>query len=135
MYFMWNFFVRVVCERECEDSRQSEEQEVFEGSSQEAFLRNEACALHMIGMRRVRIEWRQLVFASVLRVRLSREILAKTNCLHPALTLRIPIMCRAHISLCGMLTHELPAKTTLVFNCLKSSLSLSHTQLLQINPT
>ena len=50
---MWNFFVRVVYERECEDSRQSEEQEVFEGSSQEAFLRSEACALHMTGMRRV----------------------------------------------------------------------------------
>ena len=53
MYFMWDFFVRVVCVRECEDSRQSEEQEVFTGISREAFLRSEACALHMIGMRRV----------------------------------------------------------------------------------
>ena len=50
---MWDFFVRVVCVRECEDSRQSEEQEVFTGISREAFLRSEACALHMIGMRRV----------------------------------------------------------------------------------
>ena len=56
MYFMWDFFVRVVCVRECEDSRQSEEQEVFTGISREAFLRSEACVLHMIGMRRVMID-------------------------------------------------------------------------------
>ena len=42
-----------MCERECEDLRQSEEQEVFVGSLREAFLRSEACALHMTGMRRV----------------------------------------------------------------------------------
>ena len=46
-----------VCERECEDLRQSEEQEVFAGSSREAFLRSEACAQHMTEMRRVRIGW------------------------------------------------------------------------------
>ena len=50
---MWDFFVRVMCERECEDSRQSEEQEVFASSSQEAFPRSEACALDMTGMRRI----------------------------------------------------------------------------------
>ena len=50
---MWDFFVRVVCKRECEYSRQSEEQEVFMGSSREAFSRSEACALHMTRMRRV----------------------------------------------------------------------------------
>ena len=50
---MWDFFVRIVCKRECEDSRQSEEQEVFASSSREAFLRSEACARHMTGMRRV----------------------------------------------------------------------------------
>ena len=50
---MWDFFVRVVCERECEDSRQSEEQEVFAGSSPETFLRSEAYALHITKMRRV----------------------------------------------------------------------------------
>ena len=43
---MWDFLVRVVCERKCENSRQSEEQEVFAGSSQEAFSRSEACAYH-----------------------------------------------------------------------------------------
>ena len=50
---MWDFFVRVVCERECEDSRQSEEQEVFAGSSPETFLRSEAYALHITKMGRV----------------------------------------------------------------------------------
>ena len=53
---MWDFFVRVVCERECEDSRQSEEQEVFMGSSWEAFPWSEACALHMTRMWRVIID-------------------------------------------------------------------------------
>ena len=46
---MWDFFVRVVCERECEDSRQSEKQEVSRG----AFLQSEAHAEYMTGMRRV----------------------------------------------------------------------------------
>ena len=50
---MWDFSVRVVCERECEDLKQSEEQEVFVGSSREAFLRSDACALHMTGMQKV----------------------------------------------------------------------------------
>ena len=50
---MWDFFVRGVCKREYEDSRQSEEQEVFAGSSQKAFPRSEAYALHMIGMQKV----------------------------------------------------------------------------------
>ena len=50
---MWDFFVRVVCKRECEYSRQSEEQEVFMGSSREAFPQSEACAQHITGIRRV----------------------------------------------------------------------------------
>ena len=50
---MWDFFVRDMCKRECEDSRQSEEQEVFAGSSREAFLQSEACALHITRMQRV----------------------------------------------------------------------------------
>ena len=62
---------------------------------------------------------------------LTRETLAKTSCLHPVLTLRIPVMCRAHASLHGILTCELPAKTLQSSICLKSShtLSLSHTTL------
>ena len=50
---MWVFIVRVVCERVCEDSRQLKTKEVFVGISRVAFLRSEACAQHMIGMRRV----------------------------------------------------------------------------------
>ena len=68
---------------------------------------------------------------------LTCETLVKTNCLHPILTLRILVTCRPHALLRGKLTRELPTKTALVFNCLESShtLSLSHTQPLQINPT
>ena len=50
-------------------------------------------------------------FASISREDLTRELLAKYSCLHPILTLRIPIMCRAHASFHGMLSHELLAKT------------------------
>ena len=53
---MWDFIVRVVCERECEDSRQLKTKEVFIGSSRVAFLRSEACAQHMTGMRRIMID-------------------------------------------------------------------------------
>ena len=65
---MWDFFVRVVCVRECEDSRQSEEQEVFASSSQEAFLQSEACALHMTGVRRVMTDGDTLAKYSVLPI-------------------------------------------------------------------
>ena len=58
---------------------------------------------------------------------LTRETLVKTSCLHPVLTLRIPVMCGAYASLCGMLTRELPTKTFQSLICLESSHSLSHT--------
>ena len=46
------------------------------------------------------------------------------------LTLHIPVMCRAHALLCGMLSHEIPAKTSSVFNSLSlHTLSLYHTTL------
>ena len=51
--------------------------------------------------------------AGVLREGLTCEILAKHNCLHLALTLRILVMCKAHASLRGMLSRELPARTLL----------------------
>ena len=126
------FYVRFICkgcvrEKECEDSRQWKTKAVFVSSSRVGFLQSEAYALYMIGMRRVRIEWRQLVFASVSQVRPSHETLAKTSYHHPILTLRIPVMCRAHASLHRKPTHELPTKTVSVFNCLKSSHSLSIT--------
>ena len=70
-------------------------------------------------------------FVGILQEGLTQETLAKTNCLHPVLTLRIPVMCRAHASLHRKPTRELPTKTALVFNCLESSriLSLSYTTL------
>ena len=34
---MWDLFVRVVCERECEDSRQLKTKAVFAGSSRVGF--------------------------------------------------------------------------------------------------
>ena len=45
------------------------------------------------------------------------------------MTLHIPVMYWAHASLRRKATHELPARTSLVFNCLESSHSLSHTTL------
>ena len=47
---MWDFIVRVVCERDCEDSMQLKTKEIFTSSSRVAFLQSEACAQHMIGM-------------------------------------------------------------------------------------
>ena len=67
-------------------------------------------------------------FVGISREDLTRETLTKTSCLHPILTLRIPIMCRAHASLRGMFTRELPVKTLQSLICLDSShsFSLSH---------
>ena len=50
---MWDFIVRVVCEKEYENSRQLKTKEVFVGSSRVAFLRNEACAQHVTRMQRI----------------------------------------------------------------------------------
>ena len=44
---------------------------------------------------------------------LTREILARHNCLHPVLTLHIPIMCKAHASLRGKLSREILARILL----------------------
>ena len=70
-------------------------------------------------------------FVGILQEGFTRETLAKISCLHPVLTLRISVMCRAHPSLHRKLTRELPIKTALIFNCLESShiLSPSHTTL------
>ena len=54
------------------------------------------------------------------------------------LTFRIPVMCRAYALLCRMLSCEIPAKTSSVFNSFSfhtHTLSLSITQPLQSNPT
>ena len=51
--------------------------------------------------------------AGVSREGLTCEIVVKTSCLHPVLTLRILVMCRAHALLRGKLTRELPTKIVL----------------------
>ena len=53
---MWDFIIRVVCERECEDLRQLKTKEVFASSSPVDIPLSEACAQHMTGMRRVIID-------------------------------------------------------------------------------
>ena len=63
--------------------------------SRVSFPQSEACALHITRMRRVRIEWRQLVFASVSRVRPSCEISVKHSILlnyHFWYTLSVPTL-------------------------------------------
>ena len=66
----------------------------------------------------------------VTREGLTREILARHSCLHLVLTLRILVMCKAHASLRGMLSLELPARIFWL-QLLESShtLSLYHTTL------
>ena len=69
-------------------------------------------------------------FASVSREGLTCELLAKHSYLHPILTLRIPVMCRAHASFRRMLSRELSAKTLQSLICLSfHTLSFSHTTL------
>ena len=68
--------------------------------------------------------------AGVSRDGLTREILAKTSCLHPVLTLRILVMCKTHASLRKDAYSRATCENTLVFNALSLhtlSLSLSHT--------
>ena len=43
-------------ERECVKTQAIEDRRVFAGSSRLSVSRNDACALHMIGMRRVRTD-------------------------------------------------------------------------------
>ena len=71
-------------------------------------------------------------FVSVSREGLTHELLAKHSYIHPILTLRIPVMCRAHASFRGMLSHKLSTKTLQSSICLSlhtHTLSLSHTTL------
>ena len=65
--FHYKGFVR---DRESVKTQGMKTKVAFAGSSQLSFPRSEACALLM---RRVRIGWRQLVFASISWVRPSRE--------------------------------------------------------------
>ena len=74
-------------------------------------------------------------FTSISREGLTCETLAKTSCLHPVLTLRIPVMRRAYASFRKMLSRELPAKIFSLLFAWVFTHSLSLTQPLQINPT
>ena len=65
----------------------------------------------------------------------TREILARHNNLHPVLTLCIPVMCKAHASLRGKLSHEITARTLLASIAWVFTHSLSNTQPLQSNHT
>ena len=51
--------------------------------------------------------------AGVSQEGLTCEILARHSCLHPVLTLHIPVMCKTHASLYGKLSREIPARNLL----------------------
>ena len=51
--------------------------------------------------------------AGVLWEGLTCEILVRHNCLHPVLTFHILVMCKAHASLRGKLSHEIPVRNLL----------------------
>ena len=113
------FYVGFICkscvrESVCEDSRQLKTKAIVAGSSQVSFPRNDACAVHMTGMWRVRTWWRQLVIARVLQVRPSCEILAKHSVLlnyHFWYTLSIPTLYTSPLPhICwGVLLRENPS--------------------------
>ena len=52
-------------------------------------------------------------FAGVSREGFTTRDTRETQLSPSVLTLRIPVMCRAHVSFCRMLSCELPAKTLL----------------------
>ena len=76
-----------VLEKESVKTQAIEGRRVLAGISRLRFQRSEACALHMAGMRRVSTGWRQLCLVSILRVRPSRETLARHSVL-PVCTIR-----------------------------------------------
>ena len=105
------FYMGFICkgcvwERECEDSRQLKTKVVFAGSSRVSFLRSDACAQHMTGMRRVRTGWRQLVFTSITRIRHSRKIPAKHS-----------ILLNCHLTHTSVPTPYIPTLPTDVKEC------------------
>ena len=74
LYFMWDFIVWIVCERECEDSRQHWRLKEFSQVTRE----KTSCKVSHVHNTWLECKksW-QLVFTSISRVRHSREILAK----------------------------------------------------------
>ena len=94
------FHVGCICKscvwkRESVKTQGIEDWSVFAGGSRVSIPQSDVCALHMIGMRRVRTGWRQLVFMSISRVRPSRETPAKHSVLpdcHFWYTLSVPTL-------------------------------------------
>ena len=77
--FIVGFYCKgCVIERDYVKTQAIEDRIVFASSSRLSIPRNDACALHMIGMQR---GWSQLCFVSSSRVRPSRETLAKHSVL------------------------------------------------------
>ena len=76
-----------VLERESLKPQAIEARRFLAGISRLSFLRSEACALHMTGMRRVSTGWRQLCLVSISRVRPSLETPARHSVL-PVCTIR-----------------------------------------------
>ena len=79
--------------------------------------------------------WQNRMFRRCLAWRPYPRATRKTQLFPSILTLRIPIMCKAHTSFHGMLSHELPAKTLMSSIAWVFTYSLSITQPLQLNPT
>ena len=73
--------------------------------------------------------WQNRMFCKCLMGRLYPRATCKTQLSPSALTLRIPVMCRAHASFRGILSRELPMKTLLSSIVWDFTLSLYHTTL------
>ena len=78
--------------------------------------------------------WQNRMFCGCLVGRPYPLATRKTQLSPSVLTLRIPVMCRAHASFHGMLSHELPVKTLMSSIAWVFTHSLSITQPLQLNP-
>ena len=79
--------------------------------------------------------WQNRMFRKCFAGRPYPRATRETQLSRSVLTLRIPIMCRAHASFRRMLSRNLPAKTLLSLIAWVFTHSLSITQPLQLNPT
>ena len=84
--------------------------------------------IYSVGTENVYKKWqfsKTECFTGISQEGLTHKTLVKYSCLHSIPTLHIPVMCKAHVSLRGMLTRELPTKTLQSSICLESSLTHS----------
>ena len=79
--------------------------------------------------------WQNKMFCECLEGRPYPRATRKTQLSPSVLTLRIPVICKAHASFHEMLSHELSAKTLLASIAWVFTHSLFITQPLQLNPT